>query len=316
MIRIWLTRTLCALFVACLLAPAIGAGKGGKQNSDIQNITEHGRIDWTHGALYATGLGAVSHEEPNQAKAYLRARGFAKLDALRNMLMVIDHVHIDAHTVGADYETQDDTIRAEVEGIVKGAQVISERKIKIGKDMMVEVTVSTHMYGEQSVASVFLPEEIRRSAARTAPPADTSPAPSTDQPAASEPSPQEIAPASEDGSHFTSVIIDARGFRIERSMAPKIKRRDGSEIWGTVAVDPDYVIDTGIVLYTRSLSDARQLARAGNHPLELRALGNAGGPMPSDPVLSDADGERLLRIGARDGFLKKFNVIFVVDPAH
>ena len=107
----------------------------------------------------------------NDAKAYLKARTFAKLDALRNLLMVIEHVHIDSHTVGADFEAQSDTIRAEVRGIVKGAQVISEREIRKGRDTMVEVTVSTRMYGDQGIARAFLPEAIERQQERAPEPA-------------------------------------------------------------------------------------------------------------------------------------------------
>src|SRR5881394_551204 len=91
----------------------------------------------------AVGLGAVNAREPNYAKAYLRARGFAKLDALRNLLMVVDHVRIDSRTVGRDYEAVSDEIRAEIQGIVRGAQVVNEREIHVRGNTMIEVTVAT-----------------------------------------------------------------------------------------------------------------------------------------------------------------------------
>ena len=312
----WLSRALCAAFISGLLLPALA---GGKQAPDIERINEHGRIDWTNGAMYATGLGAVSRTENNDAKAYLKARGFAKLDALRNLLMVVDHVRIDSHTVGVDFETQSDTIRAEVTGIVKGAQVISERNIKVGRDTMVEVTVLTHMYGDQGIARAFLPEEIQRNRERTpekTPEPSRDPEPTPVEPAApphyNVPEP-EPAPT---GGPYSSVIIDARGYKLARCMSPKILRQDGSEVWGTVKVDPDYVLEHGIVIYAHNMEQARQLDRCGRNPLVLRACGSARTAIPSDAVLSDSDAVRLMASNGRDGFLNKFNVIFVVDPLH
>lgn len=312
----WLSRALCAAFIAGLLLPALA---GGKQTPDIERINEHGRIDWTNGAMYATGLGAVSRTENNDAKAYLKARGFAKLDALRNLLMVVDHVRIDSHTVGVDFETQSDTIRAEVSGIVKGAQVISERNIKVGRDNMVEVTVLTHMYGDQGIARAFLPEVIERNRERAPePPVETSRDP---EPAPVDPAPitpprynvpePETVPTS---GPYSSVIIDARGYKLARCMSPKILRQDGSEVWGTVKVDPDYVLEHGIVIYAHNMEQAKQLDRCGRNPLVLRACGSARTAIPSDAVLSDSDAARLMACNGRDGFLNKFNVIFVVDP--
>lgn len=306
----WISRLSCAVFMAGLLLPALA---GGKQTPDIERINEHGRIDWTNGAMYATGLGAVPRNENNDAKAYLKARGFAKLDALRNLLMVVDHVRIDSHTVGVDFETQSDTIRAEVSGIVKGAQVISERNIRVGRDSMVEVTVLTHMYGDQGIARAFLPEAIERNRDRAPEPApEPQPAPEPALPHIDAPDP---APAPT-GGPYSSVIIDARGYKVARCMSPKILRQDGSEVWGTVRVDPDYVLEHGIVIYAHNLEQARQLDRCGRNPLVLRACGSAHTAIPSDAVLSDADAQRLMSCDSRDHFLNKFNVIFVVDPLH
>ena len=311
-VRRTLSRLVCATFVFGLMLPALA---GGKQDPDIERFNDKGKIDWTHGSIYATGLGAVSRTENNDAKAYLKARTFAKLDALRNLLMVIDHVRIDSHTVGADFEAQSDTIRAEVEGIVKGSQVISEREIRKGRDVMVEVTVATKMYGDQGIAHAFLPPAIQKEQQlEQAPARETLPAPVA-PPNGFHVRPDEIEPAPA-GTPYTSVIIDARGYRLERCMSPKILRADGSEVWGTVKVDPDWVLEHGIVIYAHSLADAHALDRCGRNPLVIRACATANSPIPSDAVISPVDAGKLLSLNARDGFMDKFNVIFIVDPKH
>jgi hypothetical protein len=315
------------LLVLALPTPAPAGGAKKKQANDVQCVGKQGRIDWTKGVLYATGLGAMSKREPNQAKAYLRARGFAKLDALRNLLMVVDHVRIDSHTVGADYETVSDEIKAEVQGIVRGAQVVSERTIPINGSTMIEVTVATAMYGDQGIANVFVPESARR-ADENRPDARDEEEP-TPQPRRPEPEvePAPITPptlpnrddndndAPDTDGIYTSVIIDTRGYHIERSMCPKILRQDGSEVWGTVKVDPNFVLDQGIVVYARSMEEARRIDRVGSRPLILHATARGGGRFPSDAILSDEDADRLLSANQHSRFLSKFKVIFVVDPA-
>ena len=313
--RSWVVRVVVAALLVCVLAPAHGA-KGKRQiDDDIENVSGKGRIDWTKGALFATGLGAVPRDENNDAVAYLKAREYASLDAMRNLLMVIDHVHVDARSTGADFVATSTVIHAEVEGLLKGPEIISERKIKIGRDTMVEVTVRTRMYGDHSLASVFLPEEIKRQAdppvERAVP--DVPPAQERIEPA--QPLPQ-VEPAQDDSPRYTSVIIDTRGFGVERDMAPRICRGDGSEVWGSVNVSADYVIEHGIVIYTHSVADARITDRAGSRPLVLHADAPSHSPVPCNAILSDEDAERLLNLNARDHFMDKFNVIFVVDPLH
>ena len=111
----------------------------------------------------------------------------------------------------------------------------------------------------------------------------------------------------------TGLIIDARGQNLERCMSPKILRADGSELWGSINVDPDYVIANGIVSYANSLADARKNARAGNNPLIVRCIGIGGGKFHSDAVVSEDTAAAILQHNKRDRFLNKFRVIFVVE---
>jgi len=325
-------RQLSFIFTACMVLVAIiPATAGGKKGLDTpgERVGEHGSIDWDKGVLYATGLGAVSTDEGNDAKAYLRARSFARLDALRNLLMVVDHVRIDSSTVGKDFETVSDVIKAEVHGIVRGAQTVSERKIRIGNSSMIEVTVATPLYGDQGISQIFVPEIVRRNRdverrSQEVPAPDiTGPPdlPRIDIPRGQPEQPEIVAPLPREprpqignpGDTFTSVIIDTRGLGIWRSMSPKIRRADGTEVWGTVTADPEFVIEHGIVVYAHSIEQARRLDRAGDNPLIIRAVGRIHAPFPSDPFISQEDADRLLAADGANGFLGRFRVIFVVD---
>lgn len=124
-----------------------------------------------------------------------------------------------------------------------------------------------------------------------------------------------LAKPSEQGKPYTSVIIDASGLNLERCMSPKIRRSDGSEVWGTVKVDTDFIEDHGLVAYATSVDDAKKNPRCGLNPMIIKAVGVSGGKFGSDPVILNQDADLLAAEDAKGSFLEKFNVIFVKDSS-
>lgn len=110
---------------------------------------------------------------------------------------------------------------------------------------------------------------------------------------------------------FTSVIIDARGFGIVRDMSPKVRRADGSEVWGTLKTAPDYVIETGIVSYVKTMEAAKKSSRCGDNPFLIKATQKAASAF--DAVISDDDAKRLLEENSSSKFLEKCKVVFLID---
>lgn len=116
------------------------------------------------------------------------------------------------------------------------------------------------------------------------------------------------------GCDYTGLIIDATGLKIDRSMSPKIRRSDGSVIWAGDDANPDFVIDKGIVGYAISMSVAKSNPRAGTNPLIIRAVARYNGDnFHSDPEISMKDSNLLIQAASKDGFLKKFDVIFLIN---
>lgn len=116
------------------------------------------------------------------------------------------------------------------------------------------------------------------------------------------------------GGDYTGLIIDATGLKIERSMSPKIRRTDGSVIWAGDDANPDFVIDKGIVGYAINMSAAKSNPRAGVNPLIIHAVARYNGDnFHSDPEITIIDANLLLQAASKDGFLKKFNVIFMIN---
>jgi len=247
------------------------------------------------GMLYAVGEGAMptAKEQPNRAKAYLQAKAYAKMAAIASLLQSVKGTMICYRSEGRGY-IADTQIKEEINGALEAVQVVSARKRAEGKDTIVEVTVRA--------------------------PKPLPPQPPVEKPAP-KPPPDPLLPtwavasAASDGSPggHTSLVIDAKGLRVDRSMSPRILRPDGSEVWGTVKADPDFITEHGIAAYARSRGDALASKRAGPNPLVIRAVGRGRSVSGSDIVVSDSDASRILSEDRRTGFLKDFRVIVIVD---
>lgn len=296
--RCWVA-VLCAL--ACTVAIAQTA-LTSRMVGLVEKIGDKGKIDWQYGVIYAKGIGAIPTNERNGAKAYLKARRYALMTALENLLMVTDKVRVDATAYAEDFEAKSERIRTEVRGFVKGAEVVHEQKITLNGAPAVEVTVAVRMYGEEGLSRILMPE-VAESSQPIALPVVTKPV--------GQSAPVPVTPSA--GNAYTSVIIDTRGLGIRPAMSPKIRRQDGTEVWGTVNASTDFVIEQGIVAYAKSLEEAKAHKRAGNHPLILRAVGYAKTPGRCDPVLSDNDVRLLLTANDNSSFLNEYRVIFVID---
>ncbi len=129
--------------------------------------------------------------------------------------------------------------------------------------------------------------------------------------------PEETAPAADESDEpaerYTSVIIDARGLGLERSMCPKIRRPDGSTVYDGGDCTPDFAIEKGVVGYATSVEKARCMDRAGSRPLVIVAQDRHDQPLSSDPIITDDDADYLAKCAKRNGFFKKYNVIFLID---
>jgi len=277
----------------------------------VERVTEDSRIDWTNNLFVATGEGIMPppREEPNRARAYLKAKGYARMAAIANLLMAIEGTSINFEATGKDY-MEEAVIRQKIEGFVRNVTVVAEERKLIEGDTVIIVKVQSPMYGARAPGTVLMKKAIEMET--TAPPAEVTVDKTLDARLPS--NYPRISPGpSAPGKPYTSLIIDTTGFALDRCMSPKIRRGDGTEVWGTVKVDPELVLEKGIVSYAVSLSAAKNNARCGSNPLIVRAIGCAGGRFNSDPVVSDADAELIASENALSGFLDKLNVIIVED---
>jgi hypothetical protein len=114
---------------------------------------------------------------------------------------------------------------------------------------------------------------------------------------------------------YTGVIIDCRDISVQPAMSPAIMDEGGKELYvGKMPIDPDMVINIGIVGYASTLDEAMDNAeRIGKHPLILKAK-RTSGPYKADVVLSTADTAELLKANDAQKLLTQSRVMFVLKP--
>lgn len=287
----------------------------------VQMVGDNAKIDWTNLVYIATGSGAMpsAKEEPNRARAKLKAKDYAKMDAVANLLMAIEGTAISYESTGKDYMANT-TIKMKIEGFVRNVQISRSWDEAEGDDKIVMVEMRAPMYGSSSPGRVFMEEAVKAEEKPTPPDSPVETVVETNVKVVLKPdkvvkttTSLTIAPSVE-SKPYTGLIVDCSGYKIDRCMSPKIRKQDGSEVWGTVRANYDLVLDKGIVAYTTSLAEARKHPRAGANPLVIAACGRAGGRFYSDPIITDANANLLDAENGKCGFLDRLNVVFVKDP--
>lgn len=255
-------------------------------DSYVQNIGD-GSVNWTKGVVQGKGIGAPPEKfygKPNARPMAIRA---AKIVALRNILETVNGIRVDSNTVVKDFAVQSDTIRSQVEGMVRGAREVN---IEYMSDGTVEVIMEISMYGD--FASVLLPQTI------------------LDTPLSTPGAAPGEAPAS--AAVLTGLVVDARGLGVRPAMAPKVLDESGQEVYGSAFVSREFAVQQGMSGYAKELDSAKQNQRVTANPLVVKGL-RVEGPGQCDIVISNTDAVRLRNASADLSFLEKCRVMIVVD---
>jgi hypothetical protein len=269
--------------LATLTPPEAQAQTKAATESVVDNVGSVA-IDWTQGIVRVTGAGAPP-DRGSAAHKRLMAERAATADAYRQLAEAINGVRVDAETLVRDYVTESDVIRTKVNALIKGAQKVNTRYLSDGS---IEVDMVVKLYNQAGLSGVIQPQKNRVP-----------------------PPPVELKPEPQPG-EYTGIIIDCRGLGVQAAMSPAILNQSGGEVYiGNLPVDPDFVVNNGIVGYSKSLNDARQNARVGKNPLIIKAL-NVSGRHKADVVISEKDSRILLGLQASYQVLEKAKVLFVL----
>ncbi|KAF0158854.1 MAG: hypothetical protein FD159_941 [Syntrophaceae bacterium] len=259
-----------------------------------------GSVNWSAGYIEAVGIGAPPDRSVGKINARPMALRAAKVDAYRNLLEITKGVQVDARTTVKDFTVESDVVNTQVEGLIKGAQVVDQQYMSDGT---VEVRLRMPLYGNLSQIMVPLAIEKRKSVPQPAPAAPAPPAPAPAAPAVTAPP----APVT-----YTGLVVDARGIGARPAMSPRIYDEDGKEVYGSANVDREYAIQQGMSGYARDLTAAQSNQRVTANPVTVKAL-KTGGPGKSDVIISNADAGQIRASAENASFMKKCRVMIVLD---
>jgi hypothetical protein len=262
----------------------------------VEPIGTNGTINWSEGYVEAKGYGSAPSQylgKPNARPLALRA---AKVDAYRNLLETTQGVRVTSVSIVKDLSVESDTIRTQVDGLVRSAVVVKEEFLASG---ICEVTLRMPLSGKLSY--VVIPQVIEK-------PPTPMPAPAT---VVLPPRPAPVSPAPPP-EVFTGMVVDARGVNARPAMSPRILDESGTEVYGSMNVDREYAIQQGMSGYARDITAAQSNPRVTNNPMTIKGL-RTEGPGHSDIVIRNADAGKIRAASDNLSFLKKCRIMIVLD---
>jgi hypothetical protein len=271
-----------------LLVPAAGTCQ---EESELLENVGNGSINWTSGLIRAIGIGAPPENYYGKPEARPMALRAAKMDAYRNILEVIQGVRIQSSTTVKNFMMADDSISAQVSGMVRGAQVAKQEYMSDGT---VEVTLEMNLKG--GFAQLVLPEDIKQ-----VEPIQSNPA--------SSPAQLNQKNAS---TTYTGLVVDARGLDAKPAMSPRVLDENGQEVYGPAFVSREYAVQQGMSGYSKNMSTATENQRVTENPLIVKAI-KTEGPGKTDFIINNTEASSLRGASENLSFLKQCRVIIVVD---
>ncbi len=269
-------------------------------SQDLLDRQGDGEVNWTNGTISARGIGVPPPHVPSAA-ANAMAHRAAKAVALRNLMELIQGIHVDSETVIKNFLLKNDEIRTRVSGIINNAQ---EMKRKILPDGSIEVFLSAPLWGKESMTSAFLDEKHLAPTNRKR---------------------EELR----DG--YTGVVFDTRGLNLRPVVFPVVTDETGSIVYGPEVVSREAAEASGLAeYYVTHENDQRaslethvvvvaekqathSLPRVGRRPLRIKGL-KAAGSLHANIIVSTKDAQKIREDPNVLQALRNANVVIIADP--
>jgi len=283
-----LVRTACVMAsLALLVTPQplpVQAQVNDMKTPQVTEAIGAVTINWTTGVILVTGVGSPP-DRGTLSQKRLMAERLATTDAYRQLSEVVNNLRVNAETLVRDYTLESAVLKTHVSNLVKNAQRLDTRYLDDGT---IEVDMSVALYSSNGLSGILQPQK------HVVPP------------------PPVTLEADPKPGDYTGVIVDCRGLGLEAALGPAMLSQKGGELYiSELPIDPDFVLNQGIVGYASSLAQARQNRRVGSKPLIIKGL-NTSGNFRTDVVISEPDTRQLLGLEAKFKILSQAKVIFVL----
>lgn len=268
---------------------------------------EKATTDWEKSVVRAKGYGVAPDNVSNSAQAKIMAREAAITMAQRRLLETIKGVKINSTQTVENAQVKSDVVKKRVSGVIKGAQIIEEKR---PADDVYRVVMEVKFYGKDGVMKAILPklkEESDQGGSPTQSETD-----SRDQDFSDQPSDQSEEGRRQAAEKYTGVVINTMNLEVEPALAPKIYGPKNNLIYGMAKINSEGVVTNGIVGYSRSLAGAKSKSRVGDNPLVINAQ-KVRGEYTTDLVLTAEDARQVRRLGKQTDIFNKCKVIIVLN---
>lgn len=271
--------------------------------------------DISSGKIVVEGIGGAGQTVSNGYRA-------ATVDAYRLIAEEVHGVQIDADTTVENTILTSDIIKTKVNGVIKGAKVVSR---SVDGNGYYHVVMELPVYGgANSLAAAVLPQVPQQG---FLPPSDIIPVdkiagvalkpdstganataaaptvPATQVPAVNQATVGNLYGAT---GQYTGLIVDCSGMGLQTAMAPAVFTEGRKVVYGLENFSHDQVINRGYVGYSKSLTAG--VERAGSNPMIVKAESI---DKFCSPVVSKEDAAKILAENQMNGFLSTGNVVFV-----
>ncbi len=265
--------------------------------NECTTMQSNGCIDWSNGVVYATGMGVPNPNFKTQAQRTYSAYEAAKTVAMRNLLQIVEGINISSTKTVKAGMLENDTINTQISGRIR--HVLEAGRAKTMSDGSIWVTMKMYLRDIMSILVNNRQFDIQDSV--------------MDKTATQKPE-KEVKKdgptyGGEAGTVYTGLIIDARGTGISPAMSPKIYNADGKEIYGSAAVERDFVLQHGIVGYVKDMKKAEQHKRVKGNPIIIKA---GSSQKETDVTISNEDAELLEKLDATQSFLREARVLIII----
>jgi hypothetical protein len=246
---------------------------------------DKGSINYSDQTISAVGIGFVPQNAINPGNARKLALRICKMDALRQLIEVVNGVTLTSETIMSGAMV-DDVINMKVRGFIRGARQVGEPKYL--SDTSIEVEFSVPMSG---ISDIILPP-VTVSVAATGAPASAATTPTADG--------------------ITGIIIDARGLKARPAMAPRILDQNGNAVYGPGTYNREYAVTNGVAGYSKSIEAAQKDPRVLGNPLVVKGVSTSG-KNRTDVVISNADVSKIDEANRSYNVLKDCRVLILLD---
>lgn len=231
-----------------------------------------GHIDWTRLELVA---GAEGHPPGGAILSWEAMEGQARAALGPRMLDLTRYIRIDAEHLGGDLLDQSNRVADRLRENLSMWEVFKVDYFTSGS-VDIEGALSLHAWLRPALV------EMAKGKERTGPPTGA----------------------------ITGLVVDARGIALKPAIAPAIKSAKGEVLYNIDGATSMAMAQRSPVIYVTDPADPFGVARAGEQPLFIHAIGASEGV---DLTVSDTDFSIIQQRSQESPFLLHGNVVIVVS---